>query len=154
MRSLLLSRLSAIDACVSAVKTRPKQMHLQTIRMDDVGIYFREHAFQSRRIPDRRHGGGADLSSQTHACRRCPPASPLTEPGKRPRKFQRSGRDFQFGRAREERPFGGRDEVERPLGTYGAKGNEKIEEGCFGAPELAARVEKRNPHKRRGRTFT
>ena len=142
------------DACVRGVQARPEQVHLQTIRMDDVGMYFRQHALEPCGVPDRRHGGGADFSSEPHASRGRPPASPLTEPGKRPRECQRSGGDFQFGRSREERPFGGRDEVKRPLRTYGAKGNEKIEECCFGSPELSARVEKSDPHNRRGRTFT
>ena len=142
------------DACVGGMEPRPKQVHLQTVGMDDVGIDLRQHAFEPRGVPDRRHGGGADFSSQAYACRGRTPASPLTEPGKRSRECQRSGGDFQFGRSREERPFGGRDEGERPLRSYDAKRNEKIEECCFGSPELSARVEKSDPHNRRGRTFT
>ena len=142
------------DLSVRAPQARAEQVHLQTVRVDDVGMEVGQQPFEPRRVPDRWHGCGADFGSEAHACRGRPPASPLTEPGKRPRKFQRSRRDFQFGRPREERPFSGRDEVERPIRTYRAKGNKKIEECCFGSPELAARVEKSNPHNRRGRTFT
>ena len=123
-----------------------EHVHLQTVRVDDIGTKRGERAAQLCGVGSDWSGGKAELRGEaciTTARRR---RRALAEPGDRWRKRRADRRHAQRLGARRQRSVRCDHELQPPRRPRGAQARERVEQARLGAAELPARAEKTDSH--------
>ena len=132
---------------------RAEKVHLQAVAVNDVGVEITKPFLQASQIDDGRRRSRQKSCAEAEAGSDRSARAPFPQPGQRVREGHRRGVCI-CGGFRDERTVGCGNHRERPVGAGLANRSEDVEQRSLRSPELAARAEEDNPHRRRVRTFT